>query len=231
MNGNTFIDEVMYSVGKIQTVSTDTNFRILATSWLNRVIKDIQTRQPRWRWLEKTATFPTVVNQMSYDLPSDLQGGGDKIYDIRQKDSPVKLRYIDQGTLDLLEPDPGDSSGDPFHYTVFSDSLRLWPVPSSVMTMYIRYLKNITALADTATANEIPSQYDNVVIDGALVHAYRYEEGWGNPQTQIQLYEAGVARMIRDNAQVVGDDGVTLAHPYKRSTLKEPYTYDNTSVG
>ena len=209
--GDAFINEILYDVGKIQTVSTDTNFRVLALAWLNRTLSDIQSRQPHWRFLETSATFPTVASQMSYDLPTDIDGY--KIFDLRQKDSDVKLTYIDQRRFDELEPDPTTSTGNPYVYTIFADSLRLWSVPSSIITMYIRYMKNIDKLTDSgASDTDIPERFEQVVLDGAKIHAYRYEEGWGDVNSQVALYEAGIQKMITDNSHTNDDDGVSERH-------------------
>lgn len=211
-SGSAFIDQLMESVGKIQTKTTDTNYRIIATNWFNQVIRDISSREKRWKWLEKTSTFPTVESQLSYDLPSDIDGYN--IFSLKQTETPITLKYIDQRRFDQLEPDPTETEADPEFYTVYASSLRLFPTPSQEITMTLRYLKTATALADDDETLDIPEKWDSVLLDGAKVHAFNYEPEWGSPKTQIQLYEAGIARMLQDNSNIQDDDGVSETHPF-----------------
>lgn len=229
-NGEALINSLMYDVGKVQVLTTDTNYRVMALDWLNRILRDIAGRHSDWNWLQKSATFNTVADQMSYDLPTDLLDGGFKIYDMRQKESPSPIVYIDQRRFDELEPDPTDSSGNPFYYTLYADTLRLWPVPDDVYAIYMRYVKNITTMTDGATTCETPVQYDDVVVDGMKVHAFRYEPEWGDTTKQKIIYESGIQRMIRDNDLTLDDDGVTERHGYGTGA-NEAYSFDSTSVG
>ena len=93
LTGAGFIDNLMESVGKIQTKASDTNYRVIALNWLNRIVEDISSRQRHWKWLEKTSTFDTVADQLSYDLPADIQICG------WQKKHRVSCRW---GVSDLL---------------------------------------------------------------------------------------------------------------------------------
>jgi len=227
--GKAHIDSLMYDLGKVQTLTADTNYRVVALDWLNRVVRDLAGRNPHWFWLEKTSTFDTVADQMSYDVPSDLEG--QNIYNLKQTTSPTSLTYIDQRRLDELEPDPTDASGNPFYYTLFATAVRLWPVPSDAIEMTIRYLKTPTAFTDGAgSTSDIPARYDQIVNDGMKVHAFNYEPQWGNSKVAQVSYEAGIVRMQRDNNVVLNDDGVTERHPFGGRILKEPFSFDKTDV-
>lgn len=229
MNGAALIDSLMYSVGKVQTKATDTNYRTIALDWLNLILKDVNSRQPHWKWLEKTSTFDTVATQMSYDLPTDIDEYN--IYDMRQTESPAKLIYIPQRRLDSLDPDPTTNTGDPTHWTVFADSLRLYPVPSQAITITMRHLRLITAATDAATALDIPDKYSETILNGLKIHGYNYEPEWGSSADSRIVYELGIDRMIKDNSTIIDDDGISESHAFIGKSIVEPYPINVNTIG
>ena len=148
---------------------------------------------------------------MSYDLPTDLDTK--KIFDVRRYESDCKLTYVPQNKLDEWAPDPSVSSGLPYYYTLWADAIKLWPVPDSGISIYVRYIKNITALADnTTTTVDIPAKYDDVVINGALTKAYLFDNRPNDALVAQGLYNEGLGRMILDNKQIVDYNEVADTH-------------------
>ena len=204
----------------------------MALDWLNRTARKIAGSDPHWRFLEKTATFSTVASQMSYDLPSDIDLSGNKIISLKQNESPTKLIYIDQRSFDSLEPDPTTSSGYPYWYTTYGKYLRLYPVPDSAITIYMRYIKTIDNFADNSTEHaDLPDKWQDVVLDGMKIHAFRYEPEWGNADNQMVVFEAGLKKMRDDNKITIDDDQVSWSHPFAPRQMQEAYHIDRTSVG
>ena len=215
MNGAGLVDAVMLDIGKIQTLTTDTNLRVIILNWVNRVCKDIYSRSPHWVWGEKTATFDTVADQLSYDLPSDIDLSGRKVFDVRQKSTPVKLTYVDQRLFDTLEPDPTSASGFPTIYTLFAESIRLWPTPSEAIEMHIRYVINKpTAYTDAAdSTSEIPTKYEETVLSGVRALAFKMFPSWGKSNQETQLFELKMQQMESDNKSELDNDNVSRRHP------------------
>lgn len=203
MNGKQFLDLLVgtsSSQGLTDKNPSDANYRAFMLECLNLVAKDIQNRQQtwHWRWLEKTATAPTVADQIDYDLPTDIDTN--KIIAVFDRTDDVAYKFIPHDLFVKLIPDPSNDSGGSRFYTFWANVIKLWPIPDSVWTFYLRYIQEITAWADSTADNEIPQKYDPVIIDGALAYAYKLDPDLGNETRQIQLYEAGVNRMIRDNS-------------------------------
>lgn len=232
MNGEEHINACLYDVGKIQTVSTDTNLRTIALNWLNRVIRHIASRDKQWTWLEKAVSFNTVEDVMSYSPMTDLDLSGRKILSIRQKETPKKLIYIDQQYFDELEPKPDSRTGNPEFYTLWGQTIKLWPVPADVYTMYVRYIKTITAFTDaTASTSDIPEKFDDVIQDGMKIHAFRMFPKWGNSANQVLVFESGIRNMKIDNTEILDDDGYQYAHTIGKRELREAFPFDESSVG
>ena len=176
MTGEKFVDQLMYDTDRFQNLTTDTTYRTMALNWLNLAIKDLANEQVgyHWRDLEKTVEFPTVADQMSYDLPADIDTN--KIYTVREKENDYKLNYIPQNDFDEAVPDSSVSSGIPRDYIVYAGVIRLYPVPDDAYTIYMRYIKIPTELADDDNSTDFSSKYDNVILNNALVRAFRFDK-------------------------------------------------------
>jgi len=229
VDGKSYVDNLFYDIGKYQVLTADTALRVIALSWANRVIKDISGRHRHWTWLEKTSTFATVASQMTYDLPTDVDTSGRKILSLKQYTTPTKLTYVNQRRLDELEPDPTTNEADPYLYTYWATAIRLYPVPSQAITMYLRYIKTISALTDSAlSTTDIPAKWDDVVIDGMKKFAFSMFPEWGDTGKQFAIFENGIDKMIRDNneeldaeatSETHGDGGMGRAYTYNKEII------------
>jgi len=213
MDGKSFIDQTMEDLDRFDNKVTDTTYRAIALNWLNRVLKNIGTMQDgfHWRFLEKTATFPTVTSQLTYDLPSDIDGY--KVFDLRQQTTDVKLTFKPQEWIDLYWPDPTVTSGNPLFYTLFASSMKLIPLPASAITMYIRYIKGITALTDSAASStDVPAKWDDVIIQGALAKAYKFDKRIEDSIDAQNQFEKGIERMQLDNECIIDNSPIAQGH-------------------
>src|SRR3990167_3998305 len=224
MTGQEFLNVLCGSSaieGLLDKNPDDTKFRATCLQWLNLVLKDIQNRQLSWHWrfLEKTATAPTVASQHTYDPPSDIdthkiEAIYDRTYDRTYKFKPYDkfIRYVS---------DKSNDTGQSYIWTWFANSIRLWPVPASIWTFYCDYISLITPLTDTAVSCEIPAKYDPVVIDGVLVYGYRFDPELGDWAKQQALYEGGIIKMIKDNSMMIAELTESQSHRTSRMELGE----------
>ncbi len=192
--------------------TSDTDYRAMALDWLNLVNKDISNRQQNfhWRWLEKTSTMPTVEDQHSYDLPDDIDTN--KINSIYDRTNNWTYVFISYDEFVRLVPNPSNSTGSARWYTLYATTLRLYPVPSSVYTLFMDYVKTISLIADASVAIDIPAKYDPVIIDGVLVYVYKYDPDLGDWAKQQIVYEAGIKRMIQDNNMSPSEKAIPESH-------------------
>jgi len=215
MTGAEFLDFLVGAsdaLGMTDKNPKDQSYRAFMLKCLNLTIKDISGRQQdwHWRWLEKTATAPTVIDQMDYDLPSDLEKY--KIFSVFDRTTPITYKFIPHEKFLRYVPKPSDTYGNPYLYTVWGDNLKLFPVPSSILTIYIKYIKTPTMLGDNDNTCDIPPTWDNVIIDGALRYAYQFDTELGDLTSRVQLYEAGISRMKQDNNMNINEITSTESH-------------------
>ena len=150
-------------------------------------------------------------DQMTYDLPTDIDGH--KVFSLKRKDGDRKLDFIPQDQLDESVPDPSVSSGRPIVYTLWYTYVRLWPIPDSAITMYLRYVKKITEVADdTTTLTEIPDRWENVVLDGVKVRAFSFDRRPNEAAIAKADYDVGIERMQNDNEMIIDYKAVVGEH-------------------
>ena len=211
MTGKDFVDNILYDSDRLQNLTADLTYRTMALGWLNLVLKDISSRQENyhWRFLEKTSYFDTEINQMSYDLPTDIDGY--KIFSVRRADGDMRIDYVDQHIFDKYIPDPTTSGGNPDWYTLWAAQMKLWPIPGSVISIYRRYIKTITLLADNASSiTDIPSKWDDVILAGALIKARRFDSK--DYSIEKVDYENGILRMKSDNSMILDYNNIAESH-------------------
>lgn len=110
-----------------------------------------------------------TLRKVYYSLPSDC----DRIIDLRQAITKIKLVPVDLRTFDYYLPDPSVTA-DPVYYAPAGyDSSKNWqvtlyPVPSEVINVQVRYLQAITALSSGSDEPLIPVKFQDTIVFGAL---------------------------------------------------------------
>lgn len=110
-----------------------------------------------------------TLRKVYYSLPSDC----DRIIDMRQAITKIKLVPVDLRTFDYYLPDPAVTA-DPVYYAIAGyDSSNNWqttlyPVPSEVINIQIRYLQAITALSSGSDTPLLPAKFHDAIVFGAL---------------------------------------------------------------
>lgn len=190
--------------GLLRSNYQDTIFRTTVLGWLNLVLKDIALRQDGWHWrfLEKYgSTFNTAANDFDYALAtiaSDMDTT--KVITVYDKTTDTTYRYMPYEILRKLIADESTASGNATHYSIFGGYLLIYPRPSSIVATYIDYIRVFTDATDAASALDIPSKYDPVVIDGCMMYAQMFDPKRVNPAINFQAkYEAGIENMKRDS--------------------------------
>jgi len=227
MTGAEFLNFLCGETGVIGITDrnvNDSSYRAFMLKCLNLTIKNIQTRQEQWhwKWLEKTVTTPTVSGQMDYDMPTDIDDY--KIFSVFDRTNNRNYTFVPHDKFLRYVPNPSLNTGGSYIYTLWADTLKLYPVPDSAYTLFVKYISKITALVDDANTIEIPEKYDPVIIDGALRYAYKFDPELGTETTQVALYEAGINQMEAENRTNINDLGVTESHRNKAGRGDIPRT-------
>jgi len=153
-----------------------------------------------------------LLRKVFYSLASDC----DRIIDARQARTQTKLGAVDIRSFDRYLPDP-EATGDPYiYYLAGVDTNKYWqigmyPTPSTVQNIQLRYLGLPIDMTGTATPN-LPEKFHDILIFGALWmfgHAYIDDD---RITTAKARYDQAVKDM-RENYNPIPDQ-LTVLQPW-----------------
>ena len=187
-------------------ISTYAELKSSIASWLNReddtsltpVIHDfislaeaqIARDVRHWRQ-EKRVT--TSVNEQYENLPIDwlemiqiqLTAGGRL-----QVISAAELQDRKEASLVAHKPK---------YYRLTSDQIEFYPAPDSSYEAAMQYYARVPALTDTDTINWILTDYSDIYLYGALVHAAPYLNDDQRITVWASLYKSAIDALDQDN--------------------------------
>lgn len=105
--------------------------------------------------LQELQSISTVASTVSYSLDSNCLG----IKSVFDTTSDKRLLRV--GTEKFMTFDE-DTEGNPKFYTRYGGKVHLWPTPDAVYT--VKVLKRIEHSSWTSGANDLPAQWDPVVL-------------------------------------------------------------------
>lgn len=117
---------------------------------------------------DPTATY--IIRKFHYSLDSTV----DRVLSIRQTATPYDLREISAEKFYLWQPDSQNSGNPLLYFMLGKDSsdiwqMGLWPIPDSVINLYIEYIKKIVDLSSDSDTSVIPTKWHtSVLLFGAL---------------------------------------------------------------
>ena len=154
---------------------------------LNRIINQgfdtIAYSEKRWPFYETSTTFETVAGTSDYTVAtvgaSITQGIRDMI-SIRNDDHV--MTYIGRDDGDRNNPLNVATSGSAYEWSFWNDTVRFYPTPDTVQTMYVRCVRfptefpsNAATAAGTETP-DLPTPFHPVLTTYAIAKAYLQQE-------------------------------------------------------
>ena len=155
------------------------------TIMLNRALNDLEDYWP-WPWLRKTVTgaAPLIISDLKY-VESVNDSTGNELLGTDQQD----LGQYGGATFTTGTPSQwwiDDTSGSP--------TLRAYPVGSATLT--VTYISEITELATSSDTPNIPTRYQPLWIDLAVVRAYQDSDNFAAASSLRQDTEQALARLV-----------------------------------
>lgn len=137
-------------------------FRRFANEWYRRILTDANISSVR----DLETTFATVAGTPEYTLASTVS----RIRGLQDETNRVALREVSMEWI--RQVDPGDTiQGNPLYYAHRSDrKIRLWPIPSSIITITIDADASVTELDDDADLPLVPEDFHYLVSTGVRVN-------------------------------------------------------------
>lgn len=154
-----------------------------------------------------------TLRKVFYSLPSDA----DRIIDARQSIDKVRLGALNPRTFDGSLPDP-TATGTPLYYYILGlDSSQYWqvglyPVPTTINNIQIRYLAKTTALSASTDTPNIPDKFQDIIIFAALfMFGHPFIDDTRMAMAQAR-YESGLKDMKQNHNPI--PDQLTIIQPW-----------------
>ena len=140
------------------------------TDLLNDAYEDVWGREA-WPFREGQTTEDTTAGNATLTLPADFGKALSLVID------SMSLNLIPKRLDELEHQFSGDLTynGLPMYYYFVGSTLKLYPVPDSVYTVTISYIKSFTPMANGTDAPALPSNH-RIILLGALASAYDMED-------------------------------------------------------
>lgn len=116
----------------------------------------------------ETTTLASVALTRAIALPTDST----RVLSVHDHTNFVKLEPIEGVAEHLRLYATQTEDGVPVSYRVRNGNLLLYPLPTSIYTYWVEYLGRPADLSADADLPAFPSQYHDILVEGALADAY-----------------------------------------------------------
>jgi hypothetical protein len=160
--------------------------------------------EKRWPFYEVRTTFNTADTTKDYTLttiaaaPDAVTQGLRDMIAIRNNDHV--LEYIGSDSADFDYPLNSLPSGNPWEWSFWNDTVRLYPVPDSTATLYVRAIRNATPFGlGTASGTEpdLPDPFHAVLATYATSAAYFQQEDPTMGNQYMALFQSQLDNLAR----------------------------------
>lgn len=164
--------------------------------WINDGQREVVMQNPEL--LEAIATANTVANQQDYSFPADMRNLRSVYYKDTGRLSYIKLKgYSLQEFDEFIDGWDGTefTPGTPIIYTVFSNAIKLFPIPDESITSGLKlyYYRQPTDRVNDADVIDLPVGYHAAVVEYCLKQAYELDEDWTSVGNKAQEFNAAVS--------------------------------------
>ena len=136
--------------------------------------------EKRWPFYEVATTFNTSASTKDYTLATvgaSVTQGLREIVAMRTDDHV--LQYVGSDDADWNYPLDVASSGEPWEWSYWNDTVRFYPTPDTTYTVNVRALRNATSFGvgtSDGTQPDLPAAFHPVLVTYATAKAYLQQE-------------------------------------------------------
>lgn len=191
--------QIASSVGT-RVGDTSSSFSTVIKAYINQRYERIYKRF-NWPTIHPSYSFPTVAGTNDYDLPATFKN---ELY-VFDATNLIDLDFISLQDLERNYQASINDSGSPVHYSIYdylstdtypviTKKIRLYPNPSSVLTIKVPYQMRPTALVES---DELPILQCDIACEyGATADAWRTKRQFAKAGDFEALYEQTIQEMI-----------------------------------
>lgn len=153
--------------------------------WVNQAYREITDAHP-WPFLEATkeGTAPVEIEDLGHVLS------------VANTTTESFLNPADRRQIVELDPKLDDSETNPvLWYRQGETEVKVWPADTT-STFVVRYLKTPAELKEDSDKPVIPTAYQDIIVDGAVVRAYKNRDNYEAVQAVRTEWEGGLRQMV-----------------------------------
>lgn len=207
-----FIDLCNLTLRRINEVEIDSS-GFGSARGVQALVKDAvrqsiaKINQSEFSWPFNGAEYPQtlIIGQEEYAWPSDHKVSDWNSFQL-QEDSGLgtnftRLQFITldqwfESHRDLDDAAGASGRGVPaFVFPSHSGGWGVTPSPNAAFQIKFRYFKSHTTLTLFSDQSRVPTQFDNIISDGAMVQMYMFKDNPQSAQLAQALFEQGVKQM------------------------------------
>ncbi len=129
----------------------------------------------RWPHAETSFGLSTVAAQASYGFAS-LVGYSTLAELVEVRSTSRSLDYMSNQEAERNWPRNATASGEPTHFTVWSDTIRFWPTPNATYALEIRGYKAPTDWVTVQGSPDLPDEFHSLIETWALRQGYLHQD-------------------------------------------------------
>lgn len=228
MAGSTYLDLVNRVIRRINEVElTETSFA--AARGMQAVVKDAvrdavyEINQQKWEWPYHAYENSQILQQgeNEYSWPLDFKAVDWNSFQIRKdvtfNNNNQHLSVIDRNEWYTYLKDadednyPNGTAIPRYCFKAHGNGFGVAPAPDHAYTIEFRYYRNESPLSFFGDTTDIPPQFDNVIVMGALYHMNLFRENQQGVAIAQGAFEKGIKAMY---AILVGE-----VSPYVSTTV------------
>jgi len=183
------------------------NVQALAKDAVNNSVRLILQDGQEWPFLKQTYTQALTAGTRQYDFPADMSTVDWDTFYLKllasRDNEPVALRPISYEEYIQRfrgRDDTGDASGDgapQYVYQTFEGKFGVTPVPDDAYEIEYVYWSYPADLAQYNDTCIIPSRFDHVIIDGAVMFMMRFRSNEQSAAIHQNNFQDGIKAMRR----------------------------------
>lgn len=198
-------DQVRNTVELDSTDIPDSVIDLFVQEGFDRIVSD----QPRWSFYETNFSFTTVTSQRAYTFASISSTLGD--IDGVEHSSWLLLPISHQ--LAQGQYAGSNVTGTPTNFSVWNNSLYLWPTPSAAITISVYGYRNPTdwVAAGSGTQPDLPTVFHPLLVLWALSRVYMQQDDAQMGQLlrnmfneQFRVIKSTATRLLIAEPSIVG---------------------------
>lgn len=193
--------ELKTSIAAELTRSGDTAFVAKVPDFVRLFEVNIQ-RDLVHRRQQTTETLSLSASGSSVSLPSDFLSAEAVVLESSPKRT-LNLKTIQ----DLFNEYPSDTNARPEAYAIQGSTMYVRPVADSAYSITLYYNQALTALSSDSDTNWLLTNYPDLYLYGALVHAAPYLEDDARLQTWMGLYDRAVGALKGESVRAIFSGG------------------------